>query len=150
MTNPKPEPRPCPSCGVDISAGYPHEAGIPEPRPQCDNCKAGDHKHCTNKELPPSWYCCCGVAAGTPETPHEHLIVGTERAGHCVYCDARFTGKNVQYVKLGTMTAEQLRERVLELIKGWLQNPKVQGDETAALALNALAGDIQVIDLEEK
>jgi hypothetical protein len=34
-----------------------------------------------------------------PVEPHEHLIIGTERAGHCVYCDARFTGKDVQYIK---------------------------------------------------
>jgi hypothetical protein len=36
---------------------------------------------------------------GQVVTPHEHLIIGTERAGHCVYCNARFTGKDVQYVK---------------------------------------------------
>jgi hypothetical protein len=29
----------------------------------------------------------------------EHLIVGTEHAGHCVYCGARFTGKDVQYIR---------------------------------------------------
>jgi acyl carrier protein len=45
------------------------------------------------------------------------------------------------------MTAEQLRERVLALIREWLNNPKVQADETAVLVLNDLTGDIQVIDL---
>jgi hypothetical protein len=48
------------------------------------------------------------------------------------------------------MSAEQLRESVLALIREWLNNPKVQADETAVLALNALAGDIQVIDLEKQ
>lgn len=45
------------------------------------------------------------------------------------------------------MTTEQLRTRVLELIGQWLQNDKVQASEPAMRVLNALAGDIQVINL---
>jgi hypothetical protein len=48
------------------------------------------------------------------------------------------------------MTAAELRDRILDLIREWIQNKDVQASETAVLVLNDLAGDIQVIDLGEK
>ena len=44
------------------------------------------------------------------------------------------------------MTANEMRTRVLELIKGWMQNDRVKADETAMLVLNDLAGDVEIID----
>jgi Fe-S cluster assembly ATPase SufC len=48
------------------------------------------------------------------------------------------------------MSAAELRDRILDLIRNYLTQPKVQTDATAVLTLNALAGDIQVINLEDK
>ena len=44
--------------------------------------------------------------------------------------------------------AEEMRTRVLGLIQGWLTNSNASDD--AKIVLNALAGDIQVIELEKK
>lgn len=48
------------------------------------------------------------------------------------------------------MKAAELRDRILDLIRDYLTQPKVQADETAVLVLNDLAGDIQVIDLSKE
>lgn len=45
------------------------------------------------------------------------------------------------------MTAEEMRQRVLALIKEWLDTPKVQADANCVNLLDALAGDVEVIDL---
>lgn len=44
--------------------------------------------------------------------------------------------------------AEEMRARVLELIKGWRTNSK--DNKACMFLLNALAGDVQVIRLSEK
>ncbi len=48
------------------------------------------------------------------------------------------------------MTAEEMRKRVLALIKGYLQLPAVQGSEPAVDTLNALAGDIMMIQTQNQ
>ena len=47
------------------------------------------------------------------------------------------------------MSAAELRDHVLDLIREWLQNKDVQANETTVRVLNDLAGDIQVIDLSK-
>lgn len=47
------------------------------------------------------------------------------------------------------MTAEQMRQRVLDLIRGWATNSTISNNEQCQMLLNALAGDVQVIETGE-
>lgn len=47
------------------------------------------------------------------------------------------------------ISAAELRDHILDLIREWLQNKDVQASEQAVLVLNDLASDIQVINLEK-
>lgn len=45
------------------------------------------------------------------------------------------------------ISAYELRSRILEIIAGYLQNSDVRETQKSVMILNAVAGDIQVIDL---
>jgi hypothetical protein len=78
----------CPDCDEAAKHAY-SDATTPgffspkcaKHRDTCANCKSGDHKHCTNDNLGPIQYCCCGVAGGALSplrTVTDHKFIAQE------------------------------------------------------------------------